>query len=297
MDIDRIAISKWGPVAGFTLARILPRPFAYWLADRLTAHLSRNENSPMVQAIRANQAVVQGLQEDDPALDKVVWNVLRHAGRCQVDFFKGVGGGHRAVLRSTVMDETFTRGIEAGRESGRGLVVVGAHMSNFDLFLLSIRSRGMDPQVLSYPNPRGSYAVQNRIRTRFGVNLTPTGLKALRQAFRTLSDGGMVAPGVDPPGLGGEPLTFFGRTTVLPVGHARLAVRTNSPVLAGVVQSSGWGKYTAVGSPLFEPRLNGDEHQDTIELAQRVLGWFEDRIRENPEEWLMFYPVWNNGDD
>ncbi|MBN1264387.1 MAG: lysophospholipid acyltransferase family protein [Anaerolineales bacterium] len=292
MDVNTIAKSSLGPIAAFTLARILPRSFAFWMADRITAHLSRNQSSEMVQAIRSNQAVVQSLEEGDPVLDKAVWNVLRHAGRCQVDLYKAIGAGPRALLRSCKMENSLAEGLDYCRESKRGLVVVGAHMSNFDMFLLSIHSRGIKAQVLSYPNPQGSYRVQNRIRKKFGVDLAPTSMKSLRTAFRTLSSGGIVATGVDRPGLGGEPLKFFGRQVVLPVGHARLAVRTGSPILAGVVQSNGWGKYQAIGSPLFEPESSGDEHQDTLDLAQRVLQWFEDCIRERPEEWLMFYPVW-----
>ncbi len=292
MKISELVNSSFGPVLAYTLARILPRPLAYWVADRVSAHLSRNPDNRMVQAIRLNQAVVQNLEDEDPSLDQAVWQVLRHSGRCQVDLFKAVGGGPRSVMRSCELDESLQTGLTTGTEMGRGLIVVGAHMSNFDMFLLSIHSRKIEAQVLSYPNPQGSYRIQNRMRKRFGVNLTPTSMKSLRQAFRTLKGGGIVATGVDRPGLGGEPLTFFDQKAVLPVGHARLAIRTGAPVLAGVVQSTGWGRYRAVGSPLFEPICTGDEQQDTIVLAQRVLGWFEDQIRLRPEEWLMFYPVW-----
>jgi len=292
MDVNTLAKSSFGPVLAFSLARILPRGFAFWMADRVSAHLAENTSSEMVQAIRSNQAVVQDLAAQDPALDKAVINVLRHAGRCQVDLFKAYGGGPRAVVKSCALHESLAAGLDPERRGGRGLVVVGAHMSNFDMFLLSLHSRNIEAQVLSYPNPQGSYRVQNRIRKKFGVNLEPTSMKSLRAAFRTLSDGGIVATGVDRPGLGGEPLSFFNRMAVLPVGHARLAVRTGAPVIAGVVQSTGRGKYQAVGSPLFEPVHSGDETRDTLELAQRVLGWFEDCIRQHPEEWLMFYPVW-----
>jgi len=294
MDVNTIAKSSFGPFVAFTLARILPRSLAYWVADRVTVHLSRNESSEMIQAIRSNQAVVQSLAKEDPGLDKAVWNVLRNAGRCQVDLYKAIGGGPKAIIRSCDMDESLAKGLQKGEESGRGLIVVGAHMSNFDMFLLSIHSRGIQAQILSYPNPQGSYRVQNHIRKRFGLDLEPTSMKSLRKAFRTLSSGGIVATGVDRPGLGGEPLVFFGKDAVLPVGHARLAVRTGSPVLAGVVQNVGRGKYIAIGSPLFEPGSSGDEKKDTLDLAQRVLEWFEGRIRVKPEEWLMFYPVWED---
>ena len=36
----------------------------------------------------------------------------------------------------------------------------------------------------------------------------------------------------------------------------------------------------------------GDADQDVLVNSERVLAEIEFRIRENPTQWAMFYPVW-----
>jgi KDO2-lipid IV(A) lauroyltransferase len=97
---------------------------------------------------------------------------------------------------------------------------------------------------------------------------------------------------VDRPDVPGDDLIFFGRKVNLPIGHARLALRTNSRVLVGMTQAVGPGEYRAVGAPLIEPEVTGDNQHDIRALAQRVLEVIENFIRERPTEWLLFLPMW-----
>jgi lauroyl/myristoyl acyltransferase len=87
-------------------------------------------------------------------------------------------------------------------------------------------------------------------------------------------------------------LTFFNRKVVLPVGHARLALRTGANILIGGVQAEGGGYYRGICADFIEPKSTGNERSDVLSLAQHIISVMEDMIRSNPEEWLMFYPVW-----
>jgi len=165
-------------------------------------------------------------------------------------------------------------------------------MSSFNILLLALGVRGFPIQALSYARVRGAYHIDNTLRIKFGLNLTPISFQSLRQAIRQLRDGGLVMTGVDRPDEGGEWLTFFGHKAKLPVGHARLALRTGSKILVGMVQAMGDGRYRAVCGSLIEPELTSDRDQDVLMLAQRVLSVIEDYIRSRPEEWLIFQPVW-----
>jgi len=278
---------------GLLLGRLLSREQAYRLADWIAGLVVARSESWVVQGVRANQAVVRGCPYDSPELDQAVRDVIRNAARGYADWYRAVAGGPEVVNSSIIIDESLVQVVNQSIiEDKRGVVIVGAHMSSFNIMLLALGLRGYPIQALSYARVRGSYHVDNALRMKFGLNLTPISFQSLRQAVLRLRAGGLVMTGIDRPDVGGEWLTFFGRQAKLPVGHARLALRTGSKILVGMVQAMGDGRYRAVCGSLIEPEYTGDQHQDVIMLAQRVLSMIEEYIRSRPQEWLIFLPIW-----
>lgn len=292
MWIRSLAMSRWGPALGLFIVRLIPYRLAYTVGSLLARWVSRNPNATMNRDIRANQAVIRGLAFDDPGLDQTVYEVMKMNARGFVDFFKAIAGGEKAVRKACVIDEPLESKIAEWVNDTRGLIIIAPHLLGFDIFMLYLGILGYPVQAISYPDPRGSYIAQNELRRRFGFNITPLSVETLREGLRTLQRGGVLMTAVDRPGLGGEPLEFFGREVVLPVGPARLAVKTNSLVIAGIPYLDEEGIYHGMGAGIFEPPDTGDEKRDALELAQRVLSTFEIYIRKWPENWLMFYPVW-----
>lgn len=292
MNLVDLANSRLGPPLGILLARVLPGRTAYRLADSMAAATARRAELPVVHAVRSNQAVVRGLAYDHPELGLAVEQVLRNAARGYVDLFRAMAGGPEALVSSCEADDSLMTLLDRGLARGRGVIAVSAHMSCFDMFLLSLAARGYQAQALSYADPKGSYRVQNTLRRRYGLDLTPISPHALRSAMRWLRDGGLVLTGVDRPAPEGEELDFFGRKARLPIGHARLSIHTGAPILVGVVQSAGDHRYRVLGKALIDPKEEALERGDAVPLAQRAIAVLEDCIRGRPEEWLMFFPVW-----
>jgi len=292
MWIRSIAMSRWGPAVGLALVRMIPYRLAYGVGKLLARWVSRNPNAPMNQAIRANQAVIRELPYDDPRLDNAVYEVMKMNARGFVDFFKAIAGGEQAVNNACVLDEPLRSKIGQWATEDRGLIIIGPHLLGFDVFMLYLGMFGYPILALSYPDPKGSYVPQNILRRRFGFDITPVSVQSLRQGLRHLRQGKVFMTAVDRPGLGGEPLVFFGREVVLPVGHARLAVKTNSRVVVGVPYLDEAGVYHGMAAEVFEPPNTRKEKRDAHELAQQVLSTFEIYIRKWPENWLMFYHVW-----
>ncbi|MEZ4766944.1 MAG: lysophospholipid acyltransferase family protein [Caldilineales bacterium] len=112
-------------------------------------------------------------------------------------------------------------------------LMVGPHVSNFDMAALSIAARGVKMSALAFALPPSGYSLQNEVRLAGGIDIMPIDVSALRKALGVLKRGGLVATAVDRPDPfgGGEMLPFFGREARLPVGHVRLALQTNSPIL------------------------------------------------------------------
>ncbi len=292
MNIISVANSRLGPQLAKLLARWLPRSLTRRLAAAVADAIARRSGAPLVQALRGNQAVVRGLRPDDPALPGHARQVLHVAGNGYVDLYWALARGQAALLQTCYMDPAFETQIRAGMASGRGLIIVGAHMSSFDILLLSLSSLGYRALALAFAEVQGSYPVLNQLRRDHGLEVMPISVPALRTAIRRLHDGELVLTGVDRPTPAGDLVTFFGRPARMPTGHTRLSIRTGALILPGVCQSDGQGRYRVVGGSLIDPLPFGKGERAPIDMAEHVLSVLEGFIRQRPDEWLMFFPVW-----
>lgn len=292
MGLIELIFSRIGPYLGLILSRILPQKVAYKVGDWIVQVLLRQTDSVLYKSVRANQAVVRGWSYEDIRLHAVVGEVLSNAAHGLVDWFRVLSKPSlQENLPCTIDPLVIDQGVEA-QEEGRGSVMVGAHLSSFNIFLMKIAEQQWPVQVLTYPEEEGSYQSDNVFRRKFGLNVTPISTSSLRAAFQRLKAGGIVLTAVDRPDTGTEELTFFGRPATMPTGHARLAIRTGSYVVVLAVQKVRQGFYNVVGTRLAKPNSSGDLARDVRALAQQVLHQMEEYIKERPSEWLMFTPVW-----
>ena len=292
MSLVGFVNSRWGPATGISLARVLPRNLAEKLAERLAARIARQHDSPLIQAVRANQAVIRDLLPEDSALDAAVEQVIQGTASSYLSLFRVMRKGQGELRKAATMEPALEDQALAVLREGRGLIFAGTHTAGFDHLLLMLGGLDYPVQVLSYAQPTGSYSAQNRIRLRFGLRLTPIDFGSLRTAIGHLRNGGMVVTAVDRSDPAGELLEFFGRPARLPVGHARLAWRTGAPVLVGCPRLEGEDRYQALYGGRLEPDLSKDEMTASRELAQSAIRVMEGFIRRRPQEWHMFHPVW-----
>lgn len=277
------------PVA-MALARWVPERPLLRLADALADRFA-SESSFAVMAVRANQGVVRGLSKDDPEIDRAVHAVFRSAGRGHIALFRALARGRQALMSGCDVSADLMERIGSARSLGRGLMLVGPHVSAFDFFLLTIAARGYPLQAISPANPTATYVLQNALRTKFGAETTPASPEAVKAAIHRLTTGGIVGTGMDRPAPKGDWIEFFGQPAYLPTGFARLAIRTNSLVLPGVVLPDGPGHYRAEALELLEPPTARTD-EAALGLAREVLRRMEPVIRAYADDWLMFHPVW-----
>lgn len=297
MKLFQLATSRYGPPIVMWLCRLLPLRLAYRLGEWLTSLLFRRPDQPFIQGLRANLAVLHGMPTWDPIVDAALRELLRNMARSYVDLFRAVHGNPEQIYAACRFDPATVEAIEACRAEGQGLVLVGAHMCSFDILLLALRQLFPSVQALTQADPQGSSAIMNDIRQRFGIEVTPISCQALRQAVERLRNGGVVAVAVDVPVAepSGEMLTFFGRETLLPVGHARLALDTGAQMVVGVSHCIGAGQYRAEMALAPRPPSTGNKRQDSIRWAQAVLTTLEGFLRRWPDQWLMPKRLWGEG--
>jgi lauroyl/myristoyl acyltransferase len=292
MSLINLIFSRFGPLLGLTLVRILPRKYAFQVGEWIVSMLMKQRGSDLYQAVRANQAVIRGWAYEDERLHKIVGEVLSNSAQYLIDWFRTMAFSSGLEDLPCSIDEALVKTATNAQAEGHGVIVVGGHLSSYNMLLMKIAQRKWPVQILSYAEEEGSYRSDNVFRKRFGLNVTPISTASLRQAYRRLKSGGFVLTGVDRPDTGGEMLSFFGRSVVLPIGHARLALRTGARLMVVAVQRALPATYQVVGTGLTDIDEADGTRKDARRLAQEILDQIEHYIKQRPSEWMMFIPVW-----
>ncbi|MBN2841277.1 MAG: lysophospholipid acyltransferase family protein [Coriobacteriia bacterium] len=285
-------IGRAGMRMAVAAARVMPQGPARRTAAAMAAHAARSRTSALARAARVNQYVVSGRTLPREALDVAVRENVRLMALFLYDFYK-VLGDEKAEDALVVRDDAFHAFVERERSAGP-FVYVGVHMGNFDLVGRALGRAGWRMQVLSVPDPGGSYQWQNEVREQAGFEVTPVSVGALKEAARRLEHGGSVLTGVDRPMPEPDKVEprFFGLPAPLPLLHVRLAMRAGVPVIPFGGRLTDDGRYRiACADPV--PMLPG---RPTTELlvanAEAVLAPVERLIAEAPAQWSMPHVVW-----
>ena len=295
METRQIANSAAALRFGHWFGRHVPLTVGYALVDGITGLLARRDQSALMRTLCSNLSVVLGTDASDDRVRAVARETLRHAGHVYIDLYHALGVGPEAFLASVKAGNMLDPYLERVREEGRGAVIVTAHMSNFDLAGLAFAYRGVRLTALGFAAPSSGYDLQNQIRLQGGIDALPIDVSSLRKSVEILRRGGMVATGVDRPDPfgGGEMVPFFGRPARMPVGPVRLAMQTNSPVIVASCEYRETDRsYIVHLSRWLEMEHIGTRQESILHNARRVLEVVEGLIAAHPEQWLMFYPVW-----
>ncbi len=260
------------------------RSAAYALADKLSCFLVRRG---YFSGLRSNLAVIYGLPQESPVLEERVIENLRNALVCYVDFFLIACKGPEAIDAAFELDPAGLELIEGQLNAGRGVVLVAPHSSSLDIFLLAISRRFPEVQALTLSEPALNTRIMNRLRGKYGMQLTPISSTSLRSAIRRLRNGGIVGIAADVPAPAGAEFNLFGKPCRLPIGHTRIAAATGSAIVVGISQRQGPGQYRGFG--IHVPAAGMDE-EDWAEATLRVL---ERYILDRPQEWFMPPPLWS----
>jgi KDO2-lipid IV(A) lauroyltransferase len=181
-----------------------------------------------------------------------------------------------------------------GLERGRGVVVVGAHLGNWELQAWAVARAGIPLHAVGKENvdPRLT-RLMDRFRARGGVWNIWRGqpgaavalLKALRrgEALAMLIDQDTNVQSVFVP--------FFGHPAATPRAAADLVLRTGAAACVCLVHRRPDGTYRATSEEV-PPPSTGDAERDAVELTARFTARIEAAIRAHPEQWVWMHQRW-----
>lgn len=277
------------------VARLLPRPLAYPLADLLGRAWHRFDGTrrAMVTANLARIQAWRGAPADGRELRRLVERAFVEHARYWMEVFRlrhEPEERFAEMLRPVAWDE-LRPAFEAG------VVVTVPHLGNFEPFAHFIESEGISgisPVEETEPKELYDFLVARRLVGGRGVRLVPLS-ESVRPMLAALRDGEIVALAADRDLAGdGVPVTMFGHPTTLPAGPATLALRTGKPLYVARALREGPGRFTATAWRVEVP-LSGDRRADAIALTRELAARFEAIIAEAPEQWFAaFQPFWTD---
>ena len=223
--------------------------------------------------------------EMDVLLAQMSDNVGRVLGESvHLEAFTGVG---QARLELSGMEH-----VETARAEGRGILFVGGHFANWELFEVALANLGLSgAKVLQHPsNPfvlglvarhRYAYGLDEQIATGEGVFLR------VRDALRA---GRVVQMLADQRTSKGAKVPFFGVETTTNLVPARTARETGAPVILMSMRRLGPARFAIT----FHPPHRYGMVDDEVAIMGEINAFYEEQLRATPAHWLWGHPRWGD---
>lgn len=293
MNFPQLVTTGLGTRAWLALGALPPRA-GYAFARWLTRRLYRHKQGIVYRVLYDNQKHVLGPEATAEQVDAAVAAVLHHAGIANYDLVHALSRGEQAVLEAIDLGADFWPNLHAARATGRGVLVCAAHLTNFNLGFLAFAVQGGFPiQALSAAQEAGGFKIIRDLRDRGTIEDTPIDAASLRKAILRLREGGVALTGVDwPVPDSRDDVPFFGAPSLLSSGSVRMALSANAVVVPLGCRWTPERGYYAMTQPHLELERTGNRELDVRHNTRRILSVLEGWIRDAPEQWLMYHPVW-----
>jgi len=258
--------------------------------------------SPLLRdrrAVALEQLELAFPELDASARDAIWRESLRHHARSLVELARLAGSSEQ---RARLVDAVEIRGTanadraRALAPEGRGVVVVTAHLGNWELCLAAMAAAGYPMAVVHHGLRRpGLSAWLAGVRTRQGdVELVELGTARAGEVLAALRAGRHLVAMMDQNARRDEGsfASFFGAPACTRRGPVVLALRMGVPLLPAFSHRVGEGPHHRVefGEPieLERPERLGGETLDALVDAglERVNRVIEAAIRAHPEQWI-----------
>ena len=264
--------------------RRLPEVVVYAIADvaaRLLHRVSRGARE------RVTRNLARVVASDD--LPAMVRNAFRSYARYWVEAFRAADIAPDEIDRRTTT-EGFEH-LDAALEGGSGVVVLLAHHGSWDTAARWAETHRYHLAVVAeVVRPRGLFRKFVALREAIGLEVVPLqrGTTMTSRLAEVAKANHLVGLLTDRDLTGRAPVvSFFGEDARIPVGPVIVSQRTGAPIVPiTMLQRPGRRWHLHVFPPI------GIGGLDTAAASQRVASALEDIIREAPEQWHAFQPVW-----
>ena len=196
------------------------------------------------------------------------------------------------ILRN--MHVTGEEHLSAALAQGKGAIVVGVHQGPFDYLVQYLGIKGYDVTIpVEQLKDQRMLNLMLDLRRSHGLHYLPlTGSTPMRTIMQKLRDN-KIACIVADRAIEGTSVEadLFGAPARLPLGPFRLAQRTGAALVGAKCYRTPQGLPTGQLVPL-SLELTDEQRTDTDSMLQAFIEQIEGSIREHPEQWVAFTPIW-----
>jgi lauroyl/myristoyl acyltransferase len=242
-------------------------------------------NGRQRRAALDNYGAALDLAPSDPAVARVARRAFQNYGRMVLDFLLMGSLTKEDLIQRTDIDGL--EHLDAALALGRGVILALPHMGSWD-------NTGSYGGALGYPIvavtgrfPGSLNDAVVRTRERYGLQVLLVGRPAVREIIQALNANRMVGLVCDQEEGPGVEVRFFGRRALVPGGPAALAMKTGAALMPGYQYMTPSGRHHIH----LEAALSWPDGETKEDLMQRIVHRFEAFIRERPEQWYAFKPI------
>ena len=178
-------------------------------------------------------------------------------------------------------------------EKGKGVLLLTAHMGNWELFTVIAHMAGIPANVVYRPlDSQALDEAVKQIRCRFGAELIPT-KRAFFRIVKALKKKECVAMLMDQnvDYYNGVFADFFERRACTNKGMAVMALRTEAPVVPIFLLREGLS-FRAEVCPEIPLTKTGDSQKDIELNTEKYNRAIEKIIRQYPDQWFWVHQRW-----
>lgn len=220
----------------------------------------------------------------------LVKRVFQHFTRAAlVEFLKGAGLT-LDEMRQLVQVASY-QPAETLLARGKGVIVVSAHLGNWEWLSKRAAMEGYDVKVVARQSEDAAFnALTDRVRGKNGYTVHPRG-DSPRALLKQLRANKIVAI---VPDQKSEDLfvPFFGRLAGTVAGPAVLAQKTGAAILPMFCPRQPDGTYKTVFYPAIFADPAVDAETDRHRIMAEITAAIEDIVRQYPEQWLWLHDRW-----
>jgi KDO2-lipid IV(A) lauroyltransferase len=243
------------------------------------------------QRLRAhrNLCLAYGDELSASERDALVRRVFEHFGKILVDFLRVPAMSESDF--EVLVDAQGWEQVQAALSEGRGLIVLTAHLGNWELLGRWFAARGAPlTGVAREPEGQALGDYVRRMRESAGSTLLSKGSSA-RDLLSVLRRGAAISLLPDQ-NSGDVFVPFFGVPAGTVAGPASFALHTGAPLIPAYCVREPDDRYRILFLPPIPAQKTGDREADVARVMAEANRVLEGVIRRYPDQWLWLHNRW-----
>lgn len=268
------------------LLRLLPVEVASNLGGWIGRHLV-----PRIENLRSFHRTIRvafpGMT--DKQMDDLLVEMNDNLGRV---FAESIHLGAFAGADNPRLEMSGTGHIDEAKAQGRGILFIGGHFANWELFEVALANLGLrGAKVLQHPSNPFVLGLIGRQRYTYGLDeQIATGEGVFVRMRDALSAGRVVQMLADQRTSKGAKVPFCGLPTTTNLVPARAARETGAAVILMSMRRLGPARFHIDFAP---PRYFGLA-DDEVAIMAEINQFYEQQLRAMPAHWLWGHPRWDD---